>query len=74
MYRKYSSYRIPTILGGFLFIGVVILYYLKNRMIPLNNSVFLNEVKYLFERHPKIKRAGRYTWSSVIKAQAIKPE
>ena len=56
-----------TMTGGFLLIAGGLLYYMKNRMVPLNNSMFLNEVKMLFERHPKIKRAGRYNWSSVVK-------
>ena len=47
--------------------GAGIVYYMRNRMVPLNNSVFLNEIKVMFDKHPKIRRAGRYVWSPIVK-------
>jgi hypothetical protein len=54
-------------MGGLLLVAGSILYYLKNRLVPLNNSVFLNEIKTMFEKHPKIRKAGRHNWSNIIK-------
>lgn len=67
MYSKYNNHRLMTILMGTIFAVSLFLYQTRNKLIPLNKSIFLNEVKTLFERHPKIRNMGKFHWSEVTR-------
>lgn len=57
-----------SLLAGTIIAGLIFVYVLKIRMVPINKTLFLRNVQMTFNKHPEVKKmGGKFTWSEMVK-------